>query len=216
MEWRIIVPVLCLIGIIHVPGNAAQDNSTIVYRFSLSFSINETFQIDYSNISSNAAASLIKNITSEVEPLCKKNYTNLLRFSITQFRNGSILTDGELQFSNGSKPTVADLTQILKNGSFTFAIIKDSINITDITPPPATTPAAPAVTNQTVATTPAPPAKLANISLVFKIIQEFKVNYANLSHPETIDLSNNITSEFSQIYKKRFPTFHRMIILKLR
>ncbi|XP_067298585.1 uncharacterized protein [Pseudorasbora parva] len=223
MEWRIIVHVLCLTGIIHVPGNAAQANNTntntsssssIVYRFSLSFSISGTFQSDYSNIANNATSDLKKNITSEVETLYR-SITNFEGFNILQFRNGSIVTDGELQFSNGTKPTVADLTQILKNGSFTFAIIKDSINITDITPPPATTPAGPAVTNQTVATTPTPPTKVANISLVFKIVQDFKGIYANLSHPDTIDLSNNITSEFSQIYKKRFPTFHRMIIQKL-
>lgn len=212
MEWRIIVPVLCLIGILHVPGNAAQDNTT-VYRFTLSFSINATFPSDYSNFTSNNTNDLKNNITSQVEPPYKKQYTNFQRFNISSFNfsNGSIVTVGELQFSNGSKPNISDLTQVLNNGSFTFIIITNSTNAVEVTQPAATTPA----TTVTTPTTTAPaPAKVGKISLVFKLLQTFKDIYSNFSNPETIELTNNITTACSGVYKARFSQFYRMVIQK--
>ncbi|CAM4479281.1 unnamed protein product [Leuciscus chuanchicus] len=216
MEWRIIVAVLCLIGILHVPGNAAQmNNSAIYYRFTLHFSMNGTFLDVYSNSTDNETVDLRKNITSKVEQLYKPKYTNFERFEILHIRKGSIVTEGELQFSNGSKPNVADLTQILNNGSFTFTIIQNATSIAEVTPQnqsttatPATTPVtnqtatpvtnqtATPVTNQTATpvTTVSAPAKVAQINLVFSIAKDFKDTYSNLSDPETIDLSNSITT----------------------
>ncbi|XDV15492.1 hypothetical protein PO909_015568 [Leuciscus waleckii] len=238
MEWRIIVAVLCLIGILHVPGNAAQmNNSAIYYRFTLHFSMNGTFLDVYSNSTDNETVDLRKNITSKVEQLYKPKYTNFERFEILHIRKGSIVTEGELQFSNGSKPNVADLTQILNNGSFTFTIIQNATSIAEVTPQnqsttgqstPATTPVtnqtaspvtnqtATPVTNQTATpvTTVSAPAKVAQINLVFSIAKDFKDTYSNLSDPETKDLSNSITTACSKVYKSRFPKFHRMFIRK--
>ncbi|ROL46442.1 hypothetical protein DPX16_21626 [Anabarilius grahami] len=190
MEWRIIVPVLCLIGILHVPGNAAQTKSpTILYRFTLHFSINDTFLSDYSNITNNATSHLIKNITSQVEPLYKLKYPNFQRFDISKFSNGSIVTEGELQFSNDSKPNASDLAQVLNNGSFSFALIMNSTKTAEVTE-----------------------TAVAKISLVFKLLQTFKANYSNLNDPETKELTNNITTACSRVYKSRFPQFYRMLI----
>ncbi|XDV15491.1 hypothetical protein PO909_015568 [Leuciscus waleckii] len=236
MEWRIIVAVLCLIGILHVPGNAAQmNNSAIYYRFTLHFSMNGTFLDVYSNSTDNETVDLRKNITSKVEQLYKPKYTNFERFEILHIRKGSIVTEGELQFSNGSKPNVADLTQILNNGSFTFTIIQNATSIAEVTPQnqsttatPATTPVtnqtaspvtnqtATPVTNQTATpvTTVSAPAKVAQINLVFSIAKDFKDTYSNLSDPETKDLSNSITTACSRVYKNRFPKFYRMFIRK--
>ncbi|XP_067261196.1 uncharacterized protein zgc:111983 [Chanodichthys erythropterus] len=210
MEWRIIVPVLCLIGILHVPGNVAQTNNTnnaTVYRFSLRFSINDTFLSNYSDLTNTATAALKSNITTQVEPLYKNKYTNFLRFNILKFSAGSIVTEGELQFSNGSKPNASDLTQVLTNGIFSFTIITNSTTAAEVTEPAATTTATPTTT------TPAP-AKIGKFSLVFKIFQTFKSIYANLTDPETVVLTNNITNECSRVYKNRFSHFHRMVIQK--
>ncbi|XP_077102464.1 uncharacterized protein LOC143753698 isoform X2 [Siphateles boraxobius] len=232
MEWRIIVPVLCLIGILHVPGNVAQVNNTnITDRFTLRFSINDSFLDVYINSTNNATIDLRKNITSQVESLYKAKYEDFEHFEILQIRNGSIVIEGELQFTNGSKPNVTDLTQILNNGNFTFVIIKDAISIAEVTPlkhsttgPAATTPAttpntsqtASPVTNQTATpvTTVSAPAKVAQINLGFSIVQDFKDIYSNLSNTETKELSNNITTACSRVYKSRFPKFLRMNILK--
>lgn len=49
--------------------------------------------------------------------------------------DGSIVTEGELQFSNGSKPNTSDLKQVLINGSFSFTIITNSITTAEVTEP---------------------------------------------------------------------------------
>ncbi|WP_272689918.1 hypothetical protein [Providencia sp. PROV020] len=193
-----------------MPGNAAQTNSTnatTVYRFSLRFSINDTFLSNYSDLTNTATAALIKNITAQVEPLYRTKYVNFQRFNISKFSAGSIVTEGELQFSNGSKPNGPDLTQVLNNGSFSFTIITNSTITAEVTEPAATTTATPT-------TTTSAPAKVGKISLVFKLLQTFKNNYANLSDPETKELSTNITNGCSRVYKNRFPHFHRMVIQK--
>lgn len=47
--------------------------------------------------------------------------------------NGSIVTEGELQFSNGSKPNVSDLAQVFNSGNFSFAIIANSTKTAEVT-----------------------------------------------------------------------------------
>lgn len=239
MEWRIIVPVLCLIGILPVPGNAADTNSTNTttisplgngtnniptgFEFNIVFHINESFSETYFNMSNNATIARKNEIISQVMPVYT-HLKNFERFDILQFRNGSIVVDGKLHFnSSDSKPTEANLTQILNNGNFTFKLLTNLTRIAEVTTT-AAPPAAPATTanqtanaNQTTttaATTASTPAKITTFNVVFKILQTYKDIYANLSNPETIQLTENITTAFSPFYKQRFTNFRRMWIRK--
>ncbi|XP_051558269.1 uncharacterized protein LOC127443615 [Myxocyprinus asiaticus] len=215
MEWRIVLGVLCLIGILPVPGNAANDTNATVFEFNLSFSINDTFIPDYSNMSTDAAIHLKQNITSQINPLFQ-NITNFLQMLIQQFRNGSIVTDSILQFSNGTRPNATVLRQTLVdrvgNGNF-LKIITNSINVTESVKAPSVTTTTTTTTTTVNSTSPAAVVKL-NIS--FSINQDFKAIYSNLSHPETNLLAKNITDQISSVYKRRFPSFFRMFIWQFR
>ncbi|RXN28407.1 cell wall DAN4 [Labeo rohita] len=205
MEWRIIVPLLCLIGILHVPGNAAQTstngtNST----FDIVFHINLEFKDVYSNINNNETIQLKQNITTQVVPVYS-GLKNFQSFDILAFRNGSIAVEGKLYFnSSDAKPIVANLTQLLHDATFTFTLNKTLTKITEVIPA--------AVLPNASATAP-PPAKTA-VALAFKINQEFNDTYSNLSHPVTQELTKNIINAVSPVYR-RFPKFLGMVIKKL-
>ncbi|XP_056106407.1 uncharacterized protein LOC130084905 [Rhinichthys klamathensis goyatoka] len=88
--------------------------------------------------------------------------------------------------------------------------------VTNQTASPVTNQTASPVTSQTATpvTTVSAPAKVAQINLGFRIDQEFKDIYSDLSNTETKELSNSIINECSRVYKRRFPKFYRMFILK--
>ncbi|XP_043105408.1 uncharacterized protein zgc:111983 [Puntigrus tetrazona] len=222
MEWRIILPVLCLIGFLHVPVNAADPsnstNSSVAFEFNIVFFINDTFIDSYFNMTNNVTIALKSSIISQVSPLFT-SIKNFLSFDILQFRNGSIGVDGKLYFNGtDSKPSISNLTQILNSGNFSFTILTNLTKIVEVT-----STAAPAVTSVTVSvsqntasqnTTVQTPAKVARINLVFRILQNYKDIYADLNNAETKQLSDTITAGCSGFYKKRFSNFFRMLIRK--
>ncbi|XP_059409282.1 WD repeat-containing protein 91 homolog [Carassius carassius] len=189
MEWRIIVPVLCLIGFLSVPGYAAETNITVTpnngttnstingtingttntttnsstntttnsstntttnsstntttnsptnnspttFEFNITFHIDDTFNANYADMTNNDTIALKNKIISQVTPAYTQ-FKNFQRFDILQFRNGSIVVDGKLIFNNSdSKPSVANLTQILNNGNFTFKVLSNLTNIAEVT-----------------------------------------------------------------------------------
>nr|XP_055060712.1 mucin-2-like [Misgurnus anguillicaudatus] len=170
--------------------------------------------------------SLIKNITTQIEPVYKKRFSKFLRMVIKRFRSGSIVVDSDLQFdSNGTTPNATDVKQVLidalANGNVTIKISNDTINVTaPATPasPNATTPNVPANTNSTG--TSSSVTVSANITtplefnISFSIADTFKAVYNNMSAPETVTLINNITTQIEPVYKKRFPKFLRLVIKK--
>ncbi|XP_051993917.1 uncharacterized protein LOC127651905 isoform X2 [Xyrauchen texanus] len=220
MEWRIVLGVLCLIGILLVPGNAAAEtNSTAtsanITEFSLNFSINATFQSAFSNMSNPQTIKLKDIITSQIGAIYTAHFTNFKQMLIQQFRNGSIVTNSIIQFNNnGTRPTITQLKNALVdavvNGSINSIIFKDSINVTEIV---ANGNGNGTTASPTTSTTTAP-AKMFTVN--FKILQLFKDVYSNLSAPETIDLMTNITSQISVHYKKKFVNYIRMVIRQFR
>ncbi|XP_051560473.1 uncharacterized protein LOC127444891 [Myxocyprinus asiaticus] len=212
MEWRLLLGVLCLIGILHVPGNSATETTSTatsanITEFILNFSINGTFKSSYSNMSDPDTILLKDIITSYIGTIYKTRFTNFIQILIQQFRNGSIVTDSILQFNNnGTHPNITQLKQALvdevANETFNTTIIKDSINVIEI------------VTNATGNGTTT--ASVKEFTINFKILQTFKEVYSNLSAPETIDLITNITSQVSVVYKKHFVNFIRMVIRQFR
>ncbi|XP_051983162.1 uncharacterized protein LOC127644165 [Xyrauchen texanus] len=216
MEWRIVLGVLCLIGILPVPGNAANDTNATVFEFNLSFSINETFIADYSNMSADATINLKNNITSQIEPLFR-NIQNFLRMVIQKFRNGSIVTDSILQFSNGTRPNVTSLKQTLvdrvTNGSF-LNIIQNSINIAESVPNLTTTISTPPAVSLPGVNTTNTTAPVTVFNVTFKIADQFIEAYSNLSDPVTQKLESNITTQVFNVYKKKIKSFIRMFIRK--
>ncbi|CAM4479318.1 unnamed protein product [Leuciscus chuanchicus] len=209
-------------------------NATSIAEINLVFSIVQQFKDIYSNLSSPETIDLSNSITTACSRVYKNRFPKFYRMFIRKFSKGSIVIDSVLEFdsTNGTSPNATDvidtLVTAITNGSFNFTIIQNATSIAEVTPQnqsttaatPATTPVtnqtATPVTNQTATpvTTVSAPAKVAQINLVFSIVQQFKDIYSNLSNPETIDLSNSITTACSRVYKSRFPKFHRMFIRK--
>ncbi|KAG1956163.1 hypothetical protein F2P79_008000 [Pimephales promelas] len=217
MEWRIILPVLCLIAAITSPTSVMSQttvNQTAkVAKINLRFSIAQEFNESYSDLNNTDTKNLTAKITNECSNVFKSRLPTFISMVIQKLSNGSIVVDSVLDFNttNGSGPNVTQVKDILveaiRNSSFTFNITNTSINATEIPEASATT-SPPPVTTQTT------PAKVAKINLAFSITQAFKDIYSNLSDPETKILSNNITSVFTLVYKRRFANFFRMDIQK--
>nr|XP_055062423.1 uncharacterized protein LOC129445277 [Misgurnus anguillicaudatus] len=117
------------------PNATASANSTTPVDINLSFSIVDTFKAVYSNMSAPETLSLIKNITTQIEPVYKKRFSKFLRMVIKKFRSGSIVVDSALQFdSNGTTPNATDVKRVLidalANGNLTIKISNDTINVT--------------------------------------------------------------------------------------
>ncbi|XP_036420670.1 putative GPI-anchored protein pfl2 [Colossoma macropomum] len=128
----------------------------------MSFSINETFNDNLSNSSSDQFKAQADKITVQLERLYKRLFRNFLRMIIRAFRKGSIVADITLEFSSSNSSTNATqlsntLAQAVRDGNVTLAIDTNSINVTQnpvSTSSDTTTPAVSAATTQasTVAT----------------------------------------------------------------
>uniref|UniRef100_A0A8C1Q7E5 SEA domain-containing protein n=1 Tax=Cyprinus carpio TaxID=7962 RepID=A0A8C1Q7E5_CYPCA len=84
MEWRIIVPVLCLIGILHVPGNAAQnDNATSANTTTAAGVTTNQTVITNQTATTNQTTIPATTVSTPVTTLAKTTSLNLV-FSLTQ------------------------------------------------------------------------------------------------------------------------------------
>ncbi|XP_073717804.1 uncharacterized protein [Misgurnus anguillicaudatus] len=191
------------------PNVTVAANSTTPLEFNLSFSIADTFKAVYNNMTDPETLSLIKNITTQIEPVYTKRFPKFLRMVIKKFSNGSILTDAALQFdSNGTIPNVTDVKQVLidalANGNVTIKINNDTINVTA---PATVTPVTPTNATNTTSNT-------ALFTLVFSILENFNDTLSNLTSSDAISLQTKITNQFGNVFKKRHTNYLRMLIRK--
>nr|XP_055060710.1 mucin-2-like [Misgurnus anguillicaudatus]XP_055060711.1 mucin-2-like [Misgurnus anguillicaudatus] len=191
------------------PNVTVSANSTTPLEFNISFSIADTFKAVYSDLTAPETVTLIKNITTQIEPVYTKRFPKFLRMVIKKFSNGSILTDAALQFdSNGTIPNVTDVKQVLidalANGNVTIKINNDTINVTA---PATVTPVTPTNATNTTSNT-------ALFTLVFSILENFNDTLSNLTSSDAITLQSKITNQFGNVFKKRHTNYLRMLIRK--
>ncbi|KAI7810710.1 putative cell wall protein DAN4 [Triplophysa rosa] len=172
-----------------------------------SYNIDKPFKEVYSNLNASETITLKDNITSQIESVYKKRYTNFRRHIIRKFSNGSIVTDGALEFNaSNSNPNVSELAKVLVDaitaGNLTIQIKNDSINVT-----------APATAAATTAT-PSTTFNTSQINVTFSITDNFTDALSNLSSPEAIKLAHNITTQFVTVFKRRYANMLRMVIRK--
>ncbi|XP_052400966.1 uncharacterized protein LOC127948529 [Carassius gibelio] len=294
MEWRIIVPVLCLIGFLSVPGYVAGNNSTdttnnstnitntiattpstnnntnitntiattlstnnntnitntiattlstnnntnitntitttpstnsttnstttsptnnspTTFDFNITFHIDETFNANFTDMTNSATIALKNRIVSQITPAYTQ-IKNFQRFDILQFRNGSIVVDGKLIFNNSdSKPSVANLTQILNNGNFSFKVLSNLTSVAEVTTTAGTTTTTASATTQAVTTS----AGTKLYIVVFKIMQNFTDDLSNLTSPAAINLTNTVIFQFEKVFKT-LKSYRRMTIRQFR
>ncbi|TRY99541.1 hypothetical protein DNTS_020833 [Danionella cerebrum] len=77
---------------------------------------------------------------------------------------------------------------------------------------PAPTGNAPVSAGNSITTGPGP--KVAKINMVFKMSQTWDDKFSDLNNPATVALVNQVTTEFTKVYKKRYANFYRMTIKK--
>ncbi|XP_065121499.1 uncharacterized protein [Paramisgurnus dabryanus] len=184
-------------------------NSTTPLEFNISFSIVETFKAVYSDMSAPETLTLIKNITTQIEPVYKARFSKFIRMVIKKFSNGSIVTDASLQFdNNGTAPNVSEVKQVLidaiANGNLTIKISNDTINVTA---PATVTPVTPTNATNTTSNT-------AVFNLVFSIVDTFNDTLSNMSSSDATTLKTKIISQFGSVFRKRFTNYLQMLIQK--
>ncbi|XP_057188507.1 uncharacterized protein zgc:111983 [Triplophysa rosa] len=188
-------------------GMTPNPTASAVTEFNIIYSIDKPFKEVYSNLNASETITLKDNITSQIESVYKKRYTNFRRHIIRKFSNGSIVTDGALEFNaSNSNPNVSELAKVLVDaitaGNLTIQIKNDSINVT-----------APATAAATTAT-PSTTFNTSQINVTFSITDNFTDALSNLSSPEAIKLAHNITTQFVTVFKRRYANMLRMVIRK--
>ncbi|XP_016151165.1 uncharacterized protein YBL113C isoform X2 [Sinocyclocheilus grahami] len=297
MEWRIIVPVLCLIGILHVRGNAAQSNSntsTINHNIitgttnstananqtestnpnatvsqtassnatatatvsqtassnatatatasqtassntnattnpsatatiptpantaslNLVFKLTQTFKAVFSDLNNPETKQLADEITNAFTPVYRKRFANFRRMFIRKFSAGSVVTDSVLEFDNtNASPNLTEVkntfVDAITAGGFNFTVDNTSISVSDITTTNATTQAT------TIVSTTAG-FNLSDYNVTFTMNETFSSELSNISSSRAVALAKNITAQFDGVFKKLFTNFVRSLIWRFR
>ncbi|XP_056589085.1 uncharacterized protein LOC130409239 isoform X2 [Triplophysa dalaica] len=246
MEWRFILPVVCVLGILFVSGSTAEDASastkatatnvkgtnvtttnatatnttstnapapngmttnptnSAVTKLDITYSIDQPFKDEYTDLSHPETISLINNITSQIESVYKKRFTNFRRYIIRKFSKGSIKTDGTLEFSdNGTVPTAQDVVNFIveevKAGSLNLSIDKKTVSASDSSGVPAE-----------------PLFNTSQINVTFSINDNFTDALSILNSTEAKNLTDKITTQFVTVFKRRYANILRMVIWKFR
>ncbi|XP_051974157.1 mucin-22-like [Xyrauchen texanus] len=188
--------------------------------FNIIFSISETFNAVYSNLNDPETIKLKDRITTGVFKVYKIRFPNFVRMVILQFRSGSIVTDGVLEFDNNvTRPNVSEVkgtfVQAATNGNFNFTVDTNSVNVSELAGQYVLADLHSITTASTISTTTST-APVTKFNVIFSISETFNAVYSNLNDPETIKLKDRITTEVFKVYKIRFPNFIRMVILRFR
>ncbi|KAA0721899.1 hypothetical protein E1301_Tti017196 [Triplophysa tibetana] len=173
-------------------------------QINVTFSLTDSFTAALSNLSSPEAKNLTDKITTQFVTVFKRRYANILRMVVRKFSNGSIVTEGTLEFSDlETVPKVQDVVNVIvdaaKAGSFNLSIDARTVNATD-----SSGNSAEALFN------------ISKIDVKFSIMDTFNDSLTNLSSSEAINRANNITTEFVKVFKRRYANILKMLIKKFR
>ncbi|KAJ8383142.1 hypothetical protein SKAU_G00039200 [Synaphobranchus kaupii] len=195
-------------------------NGTVTSRppaepaLSLEFHLEQDFDEDLKNPSSETFKTLAENITKQLDKIYFRKYGKRFnRTKVNSFRKGSIVVDSSLVFNNFSViPKTSDVTQTLKEAtSSNTSGFSLPVNISTIATTMSSTPTTtqdqefsstqPQSANGTV--TSRPPAEPA-LSLEFHLEQDFDEDLKNPSSENFKTLAENITKQLDKIYFRKY------------
>ncbi|KAL7841254.1 hypothetical protein SRHO_G00249450 [Serrasalmus rhombeus] len=163
----------------------------------VSFTSNETFSSDLLNSSSAAFVQRSERVKSQLEPVFKATFTTFFKLTVISFKEGSIITLMNLEFSAGSAPSdTAVVTTVLT--------AKTSLNIT-----------AASVITTTTSTTQIP--TLLPSTTTTTTQQVYVVELSNPQSQQFQSLASVVVVSFDKIYKLQYGIlFVRTVVIAFR
>ncbi|KAL4006726.1 ubiquitin carboxyl-terminal hydrolase MINDY-1/2 [Sarotherodon galilaeus] len=198
-----------------VTTTTAEPVITKVLQFT---SVGETFTPDLRNSSSPAFKNRSSLIVTTLEPIYNKTFSSYYSMEVTQFRDGSIITDIDIRFLSTSLPNNTDIEKVLINAApnitafnITNVVVIDSAASTVNTTTPM-------MTTVTVATTATPTTTTTAATTTAEPVRILVVQFRSVNGIFTTDLLTSSSTAFKQrstlimttlepFYLARFPSF---------
>nr|AAH49306.1 Zgc:56382 [Danio rerio] len=216
MEWRIILPVLCLIGILHLPGYVVSQTATPTPTTATTTTTTTTTTAPTTSTTTTTPTTSTTVTTTTTAPTSTATATTHSSGATTASTTSGATTASTASGATTASTASGATTASTASGATTASTASGATTASTASGATTASTASGVTTASTTgsqATTR--PANVQSVNLIFKIEDQFQAYYSDLTDPRTISYVENIKAQFNAVYKKKYLNYFGMIIKKL-